>query len=91
MRHAMRAELILGLLLLAGCCTRPERSVALGRPLERPIPLDRPIPLPTRTHRIALAELRRVIDAQVQAHQTAHTQAHTEPKLDAHDAHHIVP
>jgi hypothetical protein len=61
----MRAELILGLLLLAGCRARPERerSVALDRPmLDRPM-LERPTPLPTRTHRIALAELRRVIDA----------------------------
>jgi hypothetical protein len=79
MSHAMRAELILGLLLLAGCCTPPGRSVALDRPLERPTPL------PTRTHRIALAELRRVIDAQ------AHAQAHAEREIDAHDAHPIVP
>jgi hypothetical protein len=70
----MRAELILGL-LLAGCCARPERSIALERPL------DRLTPLPTRTHRIALAELRRVIDAQ----------AHAEREIDAHDAHSIVP
>jgi hypothetical protein len=83
----MRAELILGLLLLAGCCTRPERSVALGRPLERPIPLDRPIPLPTRTHRIALAELQRVTHPGAQAQ----AQAQAEREIDAHDAHHIVP
>jgi hypothetical protein len=83
MKHVMRAKLILGLLLLAGCCARPERSVALERPLERPTPL------PTRTHRIALAELHRIQahDAQAQAHQTAHIDAH----ITTHDAHPIVP
>jgi hypothetical protein len=76
----MRAELILGL-LLAGCCARPERSVALDRPiLERP--LERPIALPSRQHRIALAELRRVIDAQAQAHQAAHIDAHAHQPID---------
>jgi hypothetical protein len=62
----MRAELILGLLLLAGCCTRPER--------ERSIALERPILLPTRTHRIALAELRRVTHP-IEHRDAAHNQA----------------
>jgi hypothetical protein len=62
------------LTMLVGCASRERSSARAGIAL-----------IPSRTHRIALAELHRVIDAQ------AHAQAQAEREIDAHDAHPIVP